>query len=584
MAGGTLVSAATRLGLLRGLDVTRVYQVIGRRYANRELLHFQQPLGYAGHSGLSLTGEQIRDLGFRIAGALAAAGLSDNDRVVVAKANHPDYVLHIYSTIAAGGIPVSVNSGAGWAYIRRIAARTSARYLITDAATLPGSADEVAVAQVRDLLEAGVTLLVVGPGAEAAAGRWSALGSARDFAAEIGNAAATPPPPRRTAPDTVVAMFHTSGTTGVPKCCVWTRRNAERIWKIMLLTLPVSPRTRAMNAAPCSHALFFAIQTAGLLSGAPTYVISKFDPQEFLRTIEQRRITHVIAFPYVYMRVTAENMDEYDLSSMRLWATGADKAHAAHIARLIRFGGLRLRPGGRKGSVFVDSYGSTEIGAGGIMQLWTPGSRPVPCKQGKPMPTQFGMRIVDERWHDLPRGSEGRILVRSTTHFDGYWNDHDTWAHFRHGGWWWGGDVGLVGPRGHLFFLDREADSVRTEAGVIRTLPVEERLLEHAAVMEAAVFERTTDHLAGLGEAVAWVVPRGVLTAADLDKIQDVPRLEADLRAWADEALQAPLRLAEVRLVALESVPLGVTGKILKRQLREQASAQVGAEAEGPGR
>ena len=560
---------------MSALDITRVYHVVGQRYADRELLHLQQPLGYAGHSGSSLTGRQIRDLGFRIANAMSAASLNANVRVVVAKANHPDYLFYLYSAIAAGSVPVSVNAKAGWAYIRRVAGQTSARYLITDAATLPADDDERSCADVAALLGAGVTFLLVGAGSAVAARRWAGHGSVRDFVAEIENAPAEPPLPRLTAPDSVIAMFHTSGTTGTPKCCIWTRRSAQRIWKIMLMTLPITPRSRSMNAAPCSHALFFAIQTAGLLVGSPTYVMSRFDPREFLRTLEQRRITHVIAFPYVYMRVLAEDLDAYDLSSMRLWATGADKAHAAHIAKLIRLGGLRLFPGGRKGSVFIDSYGSTEIGAGGILHLWTPGSRPVPCLQGKPMPTQFGVRIVDEQWQDLPRGAEGRILVRSSTHFDGYWNDHDTWAGFRHDGWWWGGDVGRIGRRGQLFFLDREADSVVTTAGLIRTLPLEERLLEHPGVMEAAVFQRSTEPDSGLGEAVAWVVPRGALTAADLNNISGIPELELELRAWANELLEPPKRVSEVRAVALESVPFGVTGKVLKRQLREQASIQV---------
>jgi acyl-coenzyme A synthetase/AMP-(fatty) acid ligase len=561
-----------RLGLLASLDVTAIYQLIGHRYADRELLHLQVPLDYPGYDGLSLTGRQIRDLGFRIAGALAKAGVGANARVVIAKSNHPDYLFYSYSAITVGGIPVSVNAGTGWNYIRQVAERTTARYLLTDVHTMPLTPRAADAAPVRALLQAGLTVLLTGPGADVAAASWAAEGDVRDFGAEVMAAAPAPPPRRAAASDTVVAMFHTSGTTDIPKCCVWTRRNVTRIWKLLLLTVPVTARSRALNAAPCSHALFFALQTMGLLAGAPTYVMSAFEPQEFLATIERRRITHVIAFPYVYMRLAGEDLDAYDLRSMKLWATGADKAHAAHIARLISRGGLRLRPGGPKGSVFVDSYGSTEIGAGGIVQVWGPGSRPVPCLQGKPLPTQFGVRIVDEDWHDVPRGAEGRILVRSTTHFEGYWSDHGTWAANRHDGWWWGGDVGRLGPRGELFFLDREADSVRTESGIVRTLPIEERLLEHPAVMEATVFQGTTDPRTGLGEPVAWVVPAGALTAADVAAMADggLADMEEQLREWAGTVLPPAQRL-EVKVVPLESVPFGVTGKVLKRQLRERA-------------
>jgi long-chain acyl-CoA synthetase len=576
-----LPAPVARLGLLASLDVTRVYQLVGDRHGDRGLLHLQEPLDYPGYDGHILTGRQIRDLGFCIASALAGAGVGGNTRVVIAKANNVDYLFYSYSAIAVGGIPVSVNAQTGWDYIRQVTEKTAARYLITDVRTLPSSGDSAGVASsddaaataVRALLRAGVTILVTGLDAADAVRDWAAEGTIRDFAADVMAAAPLPPPPRRVADDTVLAMFHTSGTTGKPKCCVWTRRNVGRIWKLMVLTVPVTARSRGMNAAPCSHALFFALQSAGLLIGAPTYIMSAFDSQEFLRIIERQRITHVMAFPYAYMRVAAEDLDSYDLSSMKLWSTGADKVHAAHITRLIKYGRLRMWPGGPKGSVFVDSYGSTEIGAGGIVQIWTPGSHPVPCLQGKPLPTQFGIRIVDERWRDVPRGQVGRIVVRSTTHFEGYWDDHRTWADYWHDGWWWAGDVGRVDGRGHLFFLDREADSVRTATGIIRTLPVEERLLEHPAVMEAAVFQRTTGPHTDLGEAVAWVVPKGVVTAADLTAMADqakVAALEEELRTWADAALSGPQHLAEVKVVPLESVPFGVTGKVLKRQLREQ--------------
>jgi long-chain acyl-CoA synthetase len=581
---GALAGALTRAGGLAGPDVTRIYDVIGRRYAERPLLTFQEPLQLAGHLHERLTGQQFRDLGYRIAQALLQAGVTVNDRVVLAKSNHPDYLLYLYSTIAASGLPVSVNVGTTWEFIRGISELTAARFLITDERTLPADPDDPADpanAHVRALLDRGVAFLVVGDGFGAASQRWQQVGDVRPFWAAIERAAPVPPPRRQIGRDTPVAMFHTSGTTGTPKCCVWTRRNASRIWQIMMVTLPVTARSRGMMVAPFSHALFFALQTGALLCGMPTYLMSRFDPAGCLRAIERQRITHMMAFPYVYMRLAAEDLDAYDLSSMLLWSTGADKAHAAHIGALIRRGGLQLRPGGPKGSVFLDSYGSTEIGAGGIIHLWLPGQTPQPCVQGRPMPTQFGVRIVDQDWRDLPAGSEGRILVRSSTHFEGYWNNHDAWAAQRIDGWWWGGDVGRIDERGRLLFLDREADSVATPSGPVRTLPVEERLLLHPAVMEAAVFARAVDPAAGIGEPVAWVVPKGVLRADQIAAEPDRWReLEKDLLDWAHAGPGPSATLAAVRVVALDTLPLGVTGKVLKRRLRELTAAPA-AELEG---
>lgn len=571
MLTATASSMITRVQQLFTMDVTRLHTVIGRRYARRPLWNLQEPMEYEGCASAVLTGAQIRDLGYRIGHVLTAHGVGTNDRVVVAKSNHPDYLLYLHAIIAIGGIPVSVNAGAGWERICAIAERVGARFLITDEATLPDPADE----RLSSLIRRGVTVLIVGHAARRRAAAHAGDGSVHHIVDEVNNAPAVPPRRRRIAADTPVAMFHTSGTTGVPKCCLWTKRNAHRVWKTMMPTLPMGPGSRPLMATPFSHAQFFAFGTGALLAGAPTYMMSRFDPVECLRTIERERVTHMVAFPYVYMRMTGEDLGSHDLSSMRLWVTGADKAHAAHIAKLIKHGSLRLRPWGPKGSAFVDTYGSTEIGRGGIAHIWLPGSTPEPCVQGKPMRTQFGMRIVDEQWQDVPRQQEGRILVRSTTHFDGYWNDHDTWADYRIDGWWWGGDVGLIDARGRLLFLDREADSVRTPQGVIRTLPVEEELLSHPEAMEATVFQRTTDQGTRQGEAVAWVVPRGILTADDLGDRERWQTLEGELRELAAHAVGPGKSVAEIRIVPLADVPFGVTGKVLKRSLRERADAQL---------
>jgi long-chain acyl-CoA synthetase len=573
----TLGSMMTRVHQLFRMDVTRLHAVVGRRYADRTLWILQEPMEYEACGSAEVTGAQIRDLGHRVGHVLREHGVSTNDRVVIAKSNHPDYLLYLHSIIAIGGIPVSVNSGGGWERIQAIADRCGARFVLTDEATLPAPGEE----HLRTLCRRGVTVLVVGHTAGERTAAWAADGDFRHIVGEVDRAPAVPPARRRIADDTAVAMFHTSGTTGVPKCCVWTQRNAHRVWKTMMPTLPMGPGSRPVIATPFSHAQFFAFGTGALLTGAPVYMMSRFDPVECLRTIERRRATHLIAFPYVYMRITAEDLDSFDLSSMRFWITGADKAHAAHIAKLIRHGSVRMRPGGPKGSIFVDTYGSTEIGRGGIAHMWRPGSTPEPCVQGKPMPTQFGVRIVDKQWQDLPKGTEGRILVRSTTHFEGYWNDHDTWADYRIDGWWWGGDVGRIDGHGRLIFLDREADSVDTPQGVIRTLPVEEELLGHPDVMEATVFQHTTDPRTGQGEAVAWVVPRGILTTADLGDPERWSRLEDELRARTVDLLGPDRSVARIRIVPLADVPFGVTGKVLKRNLRERVDAALPAVGSG---
>jgi long-chain acyl-CoA synthetase len=545
--------------LLSDLQVSELYGTIARFHGDQALWFVDQELPFRGFSGDVLTANQLRDLGYKIANALIGADLQRNERVLIFKRNHPDYLLYTLSTVAAGGIPVVANAGTGWDFAVKLQEVTGARFIITDDATL---ARDPQGTRARELAARGVQILLV------SSDNPQPHPGIRHFFADIERAAAVAPPARIVGDDTPIAMFHTSGTTGVPKCCVWNQRNVRRIWRIGAATTPIGPGSRGLIATPFSHAIFTAMQPPFWLTGVPIYLMSKFDPVRCLQTIEQRRISHFMGFPYTFMRMAAEDLSAFDLSSMRLWCTGADKAHAAHIAKFIAVGGARWR--GAQGSFFVDTYGSTEIAFGGVMKLWTPGSTPRPCVQGRPMPREFQVRVVDRLWRDVPRGTVGRILVNSSTYFAGYWNRHDAWAESRIDGWWWPGDVGRVNDDGDLEFLDREVDVVQTSAGPVYGLPFEERMLADDRIMEAVVFERVAERGP---EAHALVVPRGWLRAAEpvLDDVA-IAAIERDLLARANASAAGP-GLAGVRAVALDQIPLGVTGKVLKRRLRTELPA-----------
>ncbi|MBV9945282.1 MAG: long-chain fatty acid--CoA ligase [Myxococcales bacterium] len=555
---------------LTHFDVSRWYDALAASYADVPLLHVQHGLPFAGFEGPLLTGAQIRDLGFKVANALAGAGVCRNDRVVIAKRNHADYLFYVNSTVAAGAVPVAVNGKAGWGFISAIQRLTGAGFVATDRETLQRGREDPELA--RLLEDPRVSFLLVS--AESGRAEADLPARVRPFVPEVDRAPTTRAPGRRMADDTPFALFHTSGTTGVPKCCIWNQRNVGRIWRILAATLPVTPEARGMITAPCSHQLYFAVLPSALLSGVRVHVMSDFDARECLETIGRERITHYIGFPYTFMRMASEDPSRYDLSSMKLWCTGADKGHAAHIRKFIRQGAVRLRPWGRKGSIFVDTYGSTEIGVGGVVQVWGPESEPEPCVQGKPLPTQFELRIVDTSWQEVPRGTVGRILVRSSTYFGGYWNQHDRWAESRYDGWWWAGDVGKIDARGRLCFFDREEDTVRCAEGPVYTLPVEEALLMHPNVMEAAVYQTDTDPATGKGKAAALVVPHRWLRRGQEGEppASQRERLARELLDLAARRTGPRSPLSAVGVIPLSELPLGLTGKVLKRVLRERSA------------
>lgn len=551
-----------------------VFGHLARWWGDRVLFTTDEPMEYTGYAN-ELTGAQMAALGYKLARAMAGTVVAKpNARVIVAKRNHGDYFFYTHAVIRAGGVPVVVNAGTGWTFLEACQKVSAATAIVTDAATLLRDPRDPSLARflasgatvwvtdkdftgVREALPRGAKVEHLWPRVEAAS---TDVVAHRDFA-----------------DDSPIALFHTSGTTGVPKLCLYDVRTTRESWKPPA-AFPLTERSRRMTGLPCAHAVFFMAQTGAFLGGAWTYLPSKFEPKAWLSAMERLRITYYLGFPYTYMRMAAEDLGAYRLDAMMGWMSGGDTAHAAHIEKFKRFGTGGVKFGAVSidaGSFFINPYGSTEIGGGAVYHFSVPGVVAQPCKVGKPASGVGGswrVKIVDAAWNELPVGTIGRIVLKGDYAPQGYWNNDDLWVENRVDGWTWIGDVGRVDADGFVYFLDREVDSILTKAGTVYSLEAEEHLLAHEGVMEASVARRTLDRATGLGEAVAWIVPKGWLTRGATPT--DWSALEAEVKAWANARLACPI--AEVRALPLDEIPLGVTGKVLKRKVREALDASTG--------
>ncbi|TMQ18692.1 MAG: acyl--CoA ligase [Deltaproteobacteria bacterium] len=540
------------VSMTRGLP--HVYAHLGEYLASRVLFTTDEPLAFTGYHN-ELTGLQMRDLGYKIANALTAKVVAKpNTRVIIAKRNHGDYFFYTHSLIAAGGVAVVVNAKIGWSFTR--------------------SADDP---DLHRLMASGVRFWVTDRSIERVRAAFPASARLDHLWPLIEDAPATPVPERDFADDSPLALFHTSGTTGVPKLCLYDVRTTRESWK-PAASFSLTESSRRMTGLPCAHAIFFIAQTGAFLGGAWTYLPSRFDPRAWLSAMERYKITYYLGFPYTYMRMAAEDHTQYKLDAMQGWMSGGDTAHAAHVEKFKKLGAGELKLGPihiERGSFFINPYGSTEIGGGAVYYFSVPGQQALPCKVGKPTSGIGGAwqcRIVDKNWRDVPVGQVGRIVLKGEYAPQGYWNNDDLWFENRFDGWTWIGDVGRMDEQGFLYFLDREIDAIATRGGNVYSLEAEEHILAHDEVMEAAVVRRRLPGEAELGEAIALIVPKGYLVRDAA--LRDWSRLEADVLAFANARI-AP-GIAAVRVVALDELPLGVTGKVLKRKLRERLDAEVG--------
>jgi len=170
------------------------------------------------------------------------------------------------------------------------------------------------------------------------------------------------------------------------------------------------------------------------------------------------------------------------------------------------------------------------------------------------------LRIIDEDGNEMPPNERGELLIRGTSMFEGYWNRPDVNAEvFLPGGWFRTGDVAYLDDAGYLFIVDRIKDLIIRGGENIGCGHVEAALLMHPQVREAAVYSVPDERL---GEEVGATV----FADGDLDV--------EELRAFLGDHL-AKFEIPRYVRTARQPLPRTASGKILKRELREQAISEL---------
>ncbi len=358
------------------------------------------------------------------------------------------------------------------------------------------------------------------------------------------------PPVTPVRPDDVAALFYTSGTTGRPKGVRLTHRALTG--SIRGVGLPRWVRTdEAVLSLPTAHIYGF-ISYLGLAAvGVPAFVIPRFRPVEVLDAIEQRRASAFFGVPAMYRLLLEAGAERRDLSSVRLWVSGAD-AMPADLARTFqRFGATMSLPlvGGVGEAVFAEGYGMVELGGAVAIKLHPPlASRLLDVGMGVPLPG-WQLKV------DAPRGEVGELLVRGPGTMRGYHGAPEATAAVLHeDGWLRTGDLARRGALGTVAFAGRAKDVIKNGGYSVYAIEVERALEEHEAVAEAAVLGLPDERK---GERVVAVVRL----------LEGRSASEDELLAFARERLSTYKVPQEVKVV--EGLPRTGTEKVQKAKLRE---------------
>jgi fatty-acyl-CoA synthase len=347
-------------------------------------------------------------------------------------------------------------------------------------------------------------------------------------------------------------MLYSSGTTGRPKGVKWPLIDVPIGARTMLIDLLTSlfgygPDTRYLCPAPLYHAAPLRHTMVTIKAGGSAFIMSKFDAATALALIEAEAITHSQWVPTMFVRLLKLPDDvrlHHDLSSMRLVLHAAAPCPVDVKRRMIDWWGR----------IIHEYYAGTENN----------GFTAITCEEWLSHPGSVGraklgvLHICDEDGNELPVGTAGDVYFENGHQFE-YHNDRDKTAASRNRmGWTTLGDIGRLDAEGYLYLTDRKSFVIISGGVNIYPQEAENILLQHPAVLDAAVIGVPNEDLGEEVKAVVQLVDGKAASAA----------LAAELVLHCRQQLSAIKcpRSVDFRT----SLPREATGKLYKRRLRDE--------------
>jgi long-chain acyl-CoA synthetase len=455
--------------------------------------------------------------------ALRATGVCPGDRVAVIDRNGPEFFDLLFGAAKVGAVLVAVN----W----RLSPPEMA-FIINDSTTSVLVLGHEAAEQLDAMgeLPRVHTKVVIGKGYE----EWLATADSTD-------------PGVTTTGDDVVTQVYTSGTTGLPKGALITNSNLGTLLQLLSDLMGVHERSVTLSVMPLYHVAGSAGALLGVYSGATVVLHREVNPAAIVDAIESDRITFTNFVPAVIQMVLAvPGVGERDFSSIEAVAYGASPISEAVMLRASEvFGRL------------YQLYGLTETT--GVATALPPEAvdrdHPERLRSAGTVLAGHELRIAGADGRDLSAGEVGEVCVRGPLVMKGYWNRPEaTTQAIDPDGWFHSGDAGYLDDAGYLYIRDRIKDMIISGAENVYPAEVENVLMGHAAVADAAAIGIPDDRW---GEAV-----KAVLVRAPGCETSD-----ADIIAYCRTRLAGFKCPTSIDWV--DALPRNPSGKILKRELRE---------------
>jgi acyl-CoA synthetase (AMP-forming)/AMP-acid ligase II len=474
-----------------------------------------------GPSGRTLTYRQLAEAVRRTAAGLAARGFGKGDAFAIYLPNVPEYAVAFYAVSTAGGISTTANPLYTAGELANQLNDSRARFLLTAPPLLERALEAARASSVEEVF-------VLGEGA-----------GATPFATLL-ESPGDPPAVEFDPATDLVTLPYSSGTTGLPKGVMLTHRNLVANLCQGDQFLVEDDQERVIAVLPLYHIYGLTVLMCGAIwKGATLVTMPRFDLEEFLRLLQDHRITRAFLVPPIVLGLAKHPLvDKYDLSSLNTVVSGAAPLDA----------GLEAACAERTGALVTQGWGLTETSPVVTTNL---GSEPRPGSVGRLL-ANTRCRVVDPAsGADLPVGETGELVVAGPQIMKGYLGrPQETAGMLDPDGWLHTGDLGYIDGDGYVYVVDRVKELIKYKGLQVAPAELEAVLLAHPAIADAAVV-RAADEEAG-EIPKAFVVARSPLT-------------EAEVMAYVAERVAPFKKVRKVEFV--DEIPKAPSGKILRRML-----------------
>ncbi|MFA6379236.1 MAG: AMP-binding protein [Candidatus Omnitrophota bacterium] len=497
------------------MKVVQILQDRAKKFAAKPALLFKEN---------PITFLDLRDQVFKLANALKGLGVQKGDKVAIYLPNCPEYVYSYLAIFCLGATGVPLDFMLKEDEIVSCLTHSEAKYLIY----IPK--ENLSPQELKKVVPSLKEIISLQPQVAGSSfyQELVAKASNNEISATIAES------------DTSLIMY-TSGTTGKPKGVVLNYKHLDGSPEAMHHFVDLTDKDVKLCALPLSHIAGLIYIQNCILFGITLVLMERFNPVEFLRNVQEYKVTCFHVVPAMYMAfLTLKNIDKFDLSSVR-WMVVFGAPSSPDMMRLFRTHCPNAR--------LLNGWGMTETCPPNTV---TPLNSDKIESVGKVAP-HCEIRIFDEEEKELAPGEIGEIVIKGWVVMDGYYKDPETTKSLIWNNWFHTGDLGRFDEEGFLYIVGRKKEMIKVAGQIVYAPEVETALHKHLSIAEVAVIG-VADKLRGEAVKAFVTLKPGEIVSADA------------LRFFAKDHL-ANFKVPQ-EIVILNELPKNRLGKVDKERLK----------------